>query len=143
MYLFDTDVLSNVVKENPSPYLLKRLKKIPREIQFSTAINMAEIYYGAHKSPNREKIIRIFEEKVFPNVTILAFDEGSARVYGKIKAKLENKGLVKSEPDLRIASIAIQHQLILITRNIKHFKDIPGLHVENWITYGYSSLRAG
>ena len=29
MYLFDTDVLSNVVKKNPSPYLLKRLKKVP------------------------------------------------------------------------------------------------------------------
>ncbi len=135
MYLFDTDVLSNVVKKTPSPYLLKKLKKTPREFQFSSAINRAEIFYGAHRSPNRDKIIRVFEEKVFPTITVLPFDEGSAKVYGKLKTRLEKKGLSKSEPDLRIASIAIQHQLTLITSNTRHFKDIHGLNVENWIIY--------
>lgn len=96
---------------------------------------MAEIYYGAHRSPNRDKIIRVFEEMVFLNVTVLPFDGGSAKVYGKIKARLEKKGLSKSEPDLRIASIAIQHQLTLVTSNTRHFKDIHGLNAENWIIY--------
>ena len=39
----------------------------------------------------------------------------------------------KSEPDLRIAAIAIQHTLTLISGNTKHFERIPGLDVENWI----------
>jgi len=57
----------------------------------------------------------------------------TARVYGRLRAKLEKKGIIKSEPDLRIASVAIQHKLILITGNMKHFENIPGLETENWI----------
>ncbi len=44
MYLFDTDVLSNIVRKSPSLLLLEKLKKIPGEFQFTTAINMGEIY---------------------------------------------------------------------------------------------------
>ncbi len=133
MYLFDTDILSNIVKKSPSARLVKRLERTPREMQYSSAINVGEIYYGAMRSAHSEKIIRAFEERVLPNLTILPFDEGTAKIYGKLKARLEKKGMVKSEPDLRIASVAIQHKLILVTGNTQHFDDIPGLEVENWI----------
>lgn len=133
MYLFDTDALSNVVKKNPSPHFVERLERTSRETQFTSAINIGEIYYGASRSSHGEKIIRAFEEKVFPNLTIIPFDEGSAKIYGELKARLEKKGIVKNEPDLRIASIALQHKLILVTGNTKHFESIPGLEAENWI----------
>ncbi|MFH0925469.1 MAG: type II toxin-antitoxin system VapC family toxin [bacterium] len=133
MYLFDTDTISNVLKKTPSRYLLSRLKKIPKELQYTTAINISEIYYGAHKSASTEKILTAFNDKVFPNINILPFDIESGKIYGRIKAGLEKKGLCKSEPDLRIASVAIQHNLILITGNILHFNNIPDLKVENWI----------
>jgi len=133
MYLFDTDILSNIVKRSPSAHLVARLEKTAREMQNSSAINVGEIYYGAMRSAHSEKIIRAFEEKVLSNLTILPFDEGSAKIYGKLKARLEKKGMVKSEPDLRIASVALQHKLILVTGNTQHFDDIPGLEVENWI----------
>jgi len=32
MYLFDTDVLSNIVKRNPSQILLEKLGTLPREL---------------------------------------------------------------------------------------------------------------
>ncbi len=133
MYLFDTDVLSNVVKKSPSAQLLEKLKKISQDMQFTTAVSVGEIYYGASRSPHKDKIIQVFEEKVFPNITILPFDEGSAGIYGSLKAKLEKVGLSTSEPDLRIASIALQHRLILISGNTQHFENIPRLEIENWI----------
>ena len=133
MYLFDTDVVSNIVKKRPSPFLIEKLGQTSPAMQFTSAINMGEIYYGALRTSYSEKIISAFEERVFPVITILPFDDGAAKVYGRLKAKLEKKGIVKSEPDLRIASVAIQHRLILITGNIKHFEHIPGLEIENWI----------
>jgi predicted nucleic acid-binding protein len=133
MYLFDTDVLSNVVKKAPSAVLLARLTDLPGDMQFTTAINAAEIYYGAARSEHREEILKAFEEKVFPGLTILPFDAGSAKVYGALKASLERKGTVRSEPDLRIAAIAIQRRLTLVTGNVRHFEAIPGLRVEDWI----------
>jgi predicted nucleic acid-binding protein len=133
MYIFDTDTLSNIIKSRPSPRLIKKLKSLSPEFQYTTSINSAEIYYGTHRSPNRDIILRAFEKLVFPNVTILPFDENCAKVYGKLKAKLEKKGTIKSEPDLRIASIALQHGLILVSGNVRHFQDIPRLKIENWI----------
>jgi len=133
MYLFDTDVLSNIVKTAPSSGLLEKLRKTPQDLQFTTAINIGEIYYGASRSSYRERIIEAFEEKVFPQLKILAFDEESAKIFGALKARLEKKGLSASEPDLRIASIALQHKLSLITGNEKHYKNIPRLVVENWL----------
>jgi tRNA(fMet)-specific endonuclease VapC len=133
MYIFDTDTLSNIVKSRPSPRLLKNLKGLSSEFQYTTSINIAEIYYGAYRSPKKEKILKVFEEMVFPNVTVLPFDEETAQVYGQLKAKLEKRGINKSEPDLRIASIALQHKFILLSGNIRHFKDIPRLKIENWL----------
>jgi tRNA(fMet)-specific endonuclease VapC len=133
MYLFDTDVLSNIVKIAPSSRLLEKLRKTPQDLQFTTAISIGEIYYGASRSSYRERLIEAFEEKVFPQLKILAFDEESAKIFGTMKARLEKKGLSASEPDLRIASIALQHKLTLITGNEKHFENIPRLAVENWL----------
>ncbi len=133
MYLFDTDILSNIVKRNPSEVLLVKVEKLPKELQHTTAINVGEIYYGAARSDRRDTIIKAFEERVFPNVNIVSFDETSGKIFGELKAKLEKQGAVCSEPDLRIAAIAVQHEFILVTRNEKHFKRIPGLSVENWI----------
>jgi tRNA(fMet)-specific endonuclease VapC len=133
MYLFDTDTLSNIVKRNPSSKLLGKLKNIPKSLQYTTAINIGEIYYGANRSPRKEQLIAAFAGKVFPNVNILSFDGKSGEIFGLLKAELEKHGIGCSEPDLRIASIAIRHNLTLITGNTKHFIKIPGLRVEDWI----------
>jgi len=133
MYIFDTDTLSNIVKGNPSTLLLRKLAELPPEFQHTTSINAAEIFYGAHRSPSTERILEAFHKKVFPNLEILPFDEHSALVYGKLRAKLEKKGLAKSEPDLRIAAIALQHKFVLVTGNTRHFQGIPRLKIENWI----------
>ena len=133
MYLLDTDCLSNILKKAPSPLLLKRLETLPKELQFTTSINVSEIYFGAYRSKNQEKILKAYEEKVFPNVNILHFDTDSGKIYGRLKALLEKRGLSKSEPDLRIVAIAIQHNMILVTGNKRHFMNIPGLNMEDWI----------
>jgi predicted nucleic acid-binding protein len=133
MYLFDTDVLSNIVKPKPSEYLLERIKNLPKRFQFTTSINIGEIYYGAYRVPNKKKILDFYLNHVFPNINILFFDDVSAEVYGKTKAYLSKRGIGCSEPDLRIASIALQNKLILVTGNIRHFKVIPKLKIENWI----------
>ena len=133
MYLFDTDTLSNIVKQKPSQRLVEKLQHLARAVQFTTAINVGEIYFGACRSPKKQAILKAFSETVFPNVTILPFDNESGRAFGLLKAELEKAGIGCSEPDLRIATIARQHRLTVITGNIKHFKRIPGLKIENWM----------
>ena len=133
MYLFDTDVLSNIVKKQPSRRLIKKLKHLSKTVQFTTSINVGEIYYGACRSDRITIILKAFSESVFPNINIISFNEESGKLFGALKAELEKKGIGFSEPDLRIAAIAVQHKLTLITGNIRYCKPVQGLKTENWL----------
>jgi predicted nucleic acid-binding protein len=133
MYLFDTDILSRVAKSDPPRPLIDRLARIPRVLQFTTSINAAEIIYGACRTTRHDELIRAFEGLVLPRITVLPFDLESARIFGRLKASLEKQGRPRSEPDLRIAAIALQHGLTVVTGNVRHFAHMPGLTVENWL----------
>jgi tRNA(fMet)-specific endonuclease VapC len=53
--------------------------------------------------------------------------------YGPLRARLEQAGRRIDEPDLPIASIALSHDLTVVTGNTRHFARVPGLRVENWL----------
>jgi tRNA(fMet)-specific endonuclease VapC len=57
----------------------------------------------------------------------------AAEIYGPLRSELGVKGKRLDEPDLRIASIALAHGLILVTGNVRHFDRVPGLTVEDWL----------
>jgi len=133
MFLFDTDTLSQVLKRTPSSSLLVRLAAVPPEQQFTSAITVGEMAYGAYRSSSPEPLLRRLEERLWPNVRILPFDRPAAETYGQLRAELERAGKPLSEPDLRIASIALTHDLTMVTGNVRHFARVPGLRVENWL----------
>ena len=47
MFLFDTDIITNVLKKKPSTRLLKHLADVPNNEQFISTITISEIVYGA------------------------------------------------------------------------------------------------
>lgn len=112
---------------------MTRLARTPRDSQYTSAVNAAEIYYGVFRMESRGSLLRFFEDQVFPCLTILSFDHESARIYGQLKSELERKGRPRFEPDLQIAAIALRHRLTIVTNNVRHFAGIPGLKVENWL----------
>jgi predicted nucleic acid-binding protein len=133
MFLFDTDTLSQILKRTPSSALLARLATVPPEQQFTSAITVGELVYGAYRSPSPEPLLRQLEERVWPNVRVLPFDRPAAETYGRLRAELERAGAPLSEPDLRIASIALTHDLTVVTGNVRHFARVSGLRVDNWL----------
>ena len=137
MYLFDSDVLSQLAKKRRPEILMTKLAGTPLAAQFTSAVNVAEIYYGIFRMKDQEndqrRLLEFFEGLVFPRLTILPFDEESARTYGRLKADLERKGRARFEPDLQIAAIALRNRLTVVTGNVRHFAGIPGLKVENWL----------
>ncbi|MGA2363282.1 MAG: type II toxin-antitoxin system VapC family toxin [Candidatus Aminicenantales bacterium] len=136
MYLFDTDILSQIAKKRRPEALMSRLANTPLASQFTSAVNAAELYYGIFRTKGRESLPRFFEEQVFPRLTILPFDGESALIYGRLKAAVERSGRPRFEPDLQIAAIALRHRLTIVTGNVRHFAGIPGLKVEDWLLIG-------
>jgi tRNA(fMet)-specific endonuclease VapC len=112
--------------------LLDRIKShSPSDLSIAV-ITLAEIYYGIEKSPVKKKERRAKIEQIRSVLEIHPFDEPAAAKYGIIRAQLEKKGLVISERDLQIASIAIANGLCVITHNVKEFNRVEKLKVEDW-----------
>lgn len=112
--------------------LIRRLATVPADEQFTTAITAGELLYGAAKrrSPDLTERVR---NLISTAVTVLPFDMHAAEIYGPLRSELETKGRRIDEPDLRIASIALAHDLTLVTGNVRHFERVPGLVIEDWL----------
>ena len=126
-FLFDTDAISELLRPRPAKAYVKWLMHIPREEQFTSAVVIGELYKGAFRSQARERHLTNIEERILPAVTVLPYDIGVAKVFGKIRAHLEETGAILPDADLQIAATALGHGLTLVTGNVRHFKRIPGL----------------
>ncbi|HOX46342.1 MAG TPA: PIN domain-containing protein [Myxococcota bacterium] len=133
MTVFDTDVLSYLLRRAPPAGLIRRLASLPAEQQATTAINAAELLYGAHRVHDPSRLLDAMRRMLWPNLRVLVFDWEAAQVHGQLRAELEAAGRVVSEPDLRIASICLRHGARLATGNLRHFASIPGLEAEDWL----------
>jgi tRNA(fMet)-specific endonuclease VapC len=132
VYCFDTDVLSATMRRDPPLSLIRRLAQVPPSEQFTTAITMGELLYGASRRDS-VKLGRQVRGLICGALTVLPFDESAAEVYGPLRARLEAAGRRLDEPDTRIASIALSRDLTLVTGNVCHFARVPELRVENWL----------
>ena len=130
-FLFDTDAISELLRHRPARNYIKWLINVPREEQFTSAVVIGELYKGAYRSQAREKHLSNIEKRILPAVTVLPYDTAIAKVFGRIRAHLEEIGAVLPDADLQIAATALGYGLELVTGNIRHFKRIDGLEVNS------------
>jgi predicted nucleic acid-binding protein len=90
---------------------------------------IGELYKGAYRSQARKRHLTNIEHRVLPAVTPLPYDVATAKVFGKIRAKLEETGNILPDADLQIAATAIYHDLELVSANLHHFSRIPDLKI--------------
>jgi tRNA(fMet)-specific endonuclease VapC len=132
VYCFDTDVLSSVLKREPSLEVIRRMAVVPSDAQFTTSITLAELLYGAARLGSATLAMRI-RNLIVGAITVLPFDVDAAEAYGTLRAGLGSEGRRLDEPDLRIAAIAVARNLTLVSGNVRHFARVPNLTIENWL----------
>ena len=130
MYLLDTNIISYWMRGD-KVVIDRIIKQSPSNLSLSS-VTLAEIWYGIEKSPikKKERFERI--NKISSLLGIYSFDESAAEEYAVIRASLEKKGVMISERDTQIASIAMANNLTVVTHNIKEFGRINKLKVEDW-----------
>jgi tRNA(fMet)-specific endonuclease VapC len=130
MYLLDTNIVSYWMRGDRS--LMDKIRSYsPSDLSLST-ITLAEILYGIEKSPIKKKERRTKIDRICSQLELHPFDEPAAEKYALIRARLERDGLIISERDLQIASIATANRLCIVTHNTKEFNRIKDLTVEDW-----------
>ncbi len=130
-YFLDTNICIYYLKGMYPGIVKNLLSKNPEDIKIS-AIVKAELLYGAEKSQTREKTKEKIYEFLLP-FEIVGFNDEATEIYGKTREYLEKKGLIIGPNDLILASTVIGYNGTLITNNVKEFKRIKELKIENWI----------
>jgi hypothetical protein len=127
-YLLDTNIISNVIKPDPSPGLLAWLAEQIDDDLFISALTVAEVQRGLLEKPAGKK--RALLEAWFAGPEgpqnlfagrVLPFDEKAALVWGRLMAEGTAKGRPRSALDMIIAAVAEASDCVVVTDNEKDF----------------------
>ena len=134
-YLLDTNVISNVVKPQPSTSLLAWMAAQADEDLVIASMTIAEIYRGILEKPRGKKRDALdvwFSGPEGPQNLfrgrILPFDDKAGLIWGRLMAEGKAAGGPRSGLDMIIAAVASANGCILVTDNEK---DFAGLQVVN------------
>ena len=133
MAVLDTNILVDLMRKRPGPTARRTIRLIRGILAdggslLTTRFNVAELYVGAMLSPDASGESQRIDE-LLAAMQILEFDDAAARAYGHIEASLRRAGRPVGDMDALIASIALSQGQSLVTRNTRHFTDIPGLRL--------------
>ncbi len=140
MYLIlDTDVLT-ILQEEKQPAcgrLLERLRTQPADSICTTVVSFQERVQGwmavLNQARSATRIVLAYAKlemvlRSFCKTKLLAFDDAAQRCFDDLR-----KQRVRIDTmDLRIASIALATGSKLLSCNLRHFRQVPGLRAEDW-----------
>lgn len=130
-WMLDTNICIALIRLRP-PRLLRRLQaKAVGQVGISSMV-LAELSFGVARSAHREANRAALEEFLLP-LEIAPFDAASARCYGPLRASLAMSGTPIGPLDNLIAAHALALDAVLVTSNVREFRRVAGLRVENWL----------
>lgn len=138
MHILDTDTITHLHSGNLK--VLENLKKTDDYDIRISVITKIELLRGRFdfllKASNREELVRAQKlldrtENLLAQIPIIPFDQKAGVQFDRLNSikKLRKIG----RADILIASIVLANKAVLVTRNIRHFRQIPGLSLKNWV----------
>jgi tRNA(fMet)-specific endonuclease VapC len=137
MILLDTDTLTFYLAGHPRVMEHARMEE---EVPAISIVSRIEVLQGRFasvlKAADGDQLLRAQErlaiaEGGLAKFSIVPFNAAAAAEFDRLR---QNKKLKKiGRADLLIASIALTHRATLVTRNVRHFQQIPGLQLANWV----------
>lgn len=135
-YLLDTCLLSELVKPVPEPSVTDWMSKRKASELFASALTFGELHRGVVRKALSKRRSELEEwlqalEASFEN-QLLSFTPETGRLWAKMCAQAEAKGRTLAVMDSLIAATALEHGLILVTRNVADFSSTGVTLLNPW-----------
>jgi tRNA(fMet)-specific endonuclease VapC len=138
MYLLDTDTLTHLYAGNRN--VIARLNAVEDSEVAISIITKVEVLRGRIdyliKADNGESLLKAQEllfrtEELLAELLIIPISKSATDEFERLRAVSKLRKIGRA--DLLIASISLANKATLVTRNMRHFQQIPGLKVVNWV----------
>ena len=116
--LADTHVISEFVKRTPDAQVMRWLQSV--DLLAISAVTLEEANFGLAWQPNTRKLA-LFNALVQRLHAVYPITAAIAQRCGVLRGQFQAQGITRSVPDMLIAATAIEHQLVLATRNVRDF----------------------
>jgi tRNA(fMet)-specific endonuclease VapC len=136
MFVLDTDILTLLLRGHDR--VTARRAQVTEEVAL-TAITRIEVLQGRFaallKAEDGDKLLRAQErlietEKDIRQFMLLAVNDSAAAEFDRLRRDKKIKKIRRG--DVLIAAFVLAHRATLVSRNLKDFRQVPGLQVENW-----------
>lgn len=132
-YLLDSNVLSEIMR-NPhgdAAQVFRRRELEPASRMLTSIIVACEMRYGAAKKGSTALAQRVHQ--ALASVEVVPLATGGDDAYAALRTDLERRGQLIGQNDMLIAAHALALDAILVTDNVREFKRVKGLRIENWL----------
>lgn len=134
-FLLDTNICIHALK---SDFGIKRMiGEVGIDACFLSEVNIAELLFGVENSAEHRRQVNLYQFESFRGIfkgRILQISE-VLHEYARQKTILRKIGKPIDDFDLLIGSTAIVYDLILVTRNTRHFVNMTGIKLQNWVDH--------
>lgn len=129
-YLLDTNILSDLVRR-PAGKVAQRIETVGEEQVCTSLVVAAELRYGAVKKGSDRLNNQL--ETILSVLDILPLEHPADARYAELRTALERAGTIIGPNDMLIAAHTLALDLILVTANVREFRYVPDLRIENWL----------
>ena len=128
-YILDSDTLSYLARKTPS--VVNQAAKVGLANLCISTISELEVRTGLAIKNDPKLYLTVSE--MLGQLNILDFDSKAAQESAKVRAFLRAIGKPSGTLDPLLAGHAISLGAVLVTNNTKHYENVPGLALDNWL----------
>ncbi len=132
-YLLDANVVSELMRDRPNEHVVRTFQERSKHCVLAASV-LYELAHGIAILPDgaRKRALADGLDALTKEMRVFSFDRRAALWLATANAQLRAEGKVTGVLDGQVAAVAATRGCIVVTRNVRHFENFDGLHVETW-----------
>ncbi len=129
-YLLDTNILSDLVKY-PQGRVAYKIQQVDEKAVCTSVVVVVELRFRTAKLDSEKLTNQV--EAILRAMEVLPFEKPEDQQYAQHRLNSKKTGMLIRPNDLWIVAQSLTVNCVIVTANVREFKRVSGLRIENWL----------